>query len=109
MIENHFDGSIARAFKTYLKNDIEAFLMHHLSTTEHDHIMKECSKGHEMKELAKYITIAEDYICQKCNKRLGKIGNIYECAQDKEWYHKDCGGLNEKEGAEAAIARKVAA
>ena len=54
-------------------------------------------------------------ICPKCKKSIGKEGSIYECNEDKELYHKDCGGLNEKEAsivnaaAEAEISRKGAA
>ena len=34
--------------------------------------------------------------CHKCKKQIEE-GQIYQCENDKESYHKDCGGLNEKE------------
>ena len=39
---------------------------------------------------------------------MGNLG-FYGCRKEhNEFYHKDCGGLNEKEVAEAAIAWKAA-
>ena len=46
--------------------------------------------------------------CHKCNKKI-EIGKIYCCRDDREDYHKDCGGLNEKEAAVAEKVRKAAA
>ena len=39
----------------------------------------------------------ENKICPKCKKQIGKEGRIYRCCDDIEYYHKECGGLNEKE------------
>ena len=62
MIKDHYDGSIARAFKAYLKNEIEAYLQHQLSTEHRDHKDEK-------------ITLSE----QHCKRMSASMNLIEEC------------------------------
>ena len=70
---------------------------------------KYCSKGHKMGIFHESQYNGRRVSCDTCGKKVEVEEGHYHCLIDKEDYHKGCGYLNEKEAAEAEIARKAAA